>query len=70
MGTNPQLENFLKTFRSLRLQKGLSQEELAALAGLDRSYISLIERGKKSPTVNTLLRIADALDCKLNDFFC
>ncbi len=45
---------------------GLSQEELAARAGLDRTYISMLERGKKCPTIETADRIARALGTKLS----
>ena len=44
--------------RRLRAAAGLSQEELAAKTGLDRSYISGIERGRRNPTVIVLNEIA------------
>lgn len=47
--------------RRKRLAAGLSQEELAYRAGLHRTYISLVERGKKSPTIDSLEQIASAL---------
>jgi transcriptional regulator with XRE-family HTH domain len=47
--------------RKLRLESGLSQEDLALAANLDRTYISQLERGLKNPTVQTLLRIATVL---------
>ncbi len=46
------------------MQQKLSQERLAELAGLDRTYISQIERGLKSPSLPTLLSLAKALDIK------
>lgn len=52
--------------RRHRNDKGLSQEELADKALLDRTYISMLERGKKSPTVETAERIAKALGTKLS----
>ena len=45
-----------------RLKKGFSQEELALQAGLSRTSIWKIETGKVSPTVETLAKIADALE--------
>ena len=39
----------------------LSQERLAEAAGLDRTYISLLERGLRQPTLETVLRLAEAL---------
>ena len=48
--------------REYRLRKGMSQEVLSGLAGLDRTHYSKIERGLRSPTIDTLFRIARALD--------
>lgn len=47
--------------RTLRKERGLSQETLAERAGLHRNSISLIERGESQPTVDTLFRLADGL---------
>lgn len=46
----------------LRREKGLSQEVLSGLAGLDRTHYSKIERGLRSPTIDTLFKIAHSLD--------
>lgn len=46
----------------LRKSKGMSQEVLSGLAGLDRTHYSKIERGQRSPTIDTLFKIAHALD--------
>ena len=48
--------------RDYRKAKGLSQEVLSGLAGLDRTHYSKIERGLRSPTLETLFKIAHALD--------
>jgi len=48
--------------RLCRTKKGLSQENLGFEASLHRTYISLIERGLKSPTINTVVRICEALE--------
>ena len=45
-----------------REEKGLSQEVLSGLAGLDRTHYSKIERGLRSPTIDTLFKIAGAVD--------
>jgi transcriptional regulator with XRE-family HTH domain len=45
---------FGKVLSELRKNAGLSQEKLAELAGLDRTYISLLERGLRQPTITTL----------------
>lgn len=50
---------------SARARKGLSQSELSRLSGIDQSDISKIERGVANPSVNTLSKIASALDSKL-----
>ena len=48
--------------RTLRRSKGMSQEVLSGLADLDRTHYSKIERGLRSPTIDTLFKIAHALD--------
>lgn len=48
--------------RELRRKKGMSQELLSGLAGLDRTHYSKIERGLRSPTIGTLFKIAAALE--------
>lgn len=47
----------------------LSQDELAARAGLDRTYVSGIERGRRNPTLEVQQRIADALGVGLDVIF-
>jgi transcriptional regulator with XRE-family HTH domain len=49
--------------RNAREAAKFSQEDLSFAAGIDRSYISLLENNKKSPTVDLLFRICDALGC-------
>ena len=48
-----------------RMAKGLSQRELAELVGTTQSAIARLERGGRPPRIDTLLKIADALDCEL-----
>lgn len=50
-----------RNIRQLRLTRGLSQEELADLARLNRNYIGMIEREENAPTVDVLESLADAL---------
>lgn len=50
-----------RALRRHRLAKGLSQEEFADLCGLDRTYVSGIERGLRNPTVVVLERMAAVL---------
>lgn len=52
---------FGMVLRKNRLEKSYSQEELAHICGLDRTYISLLERGKRKPTINTLFALAKGL---------
>ena len=51
----------------LRTQRSMSQEVLSGLAGIARSHLAAIENGRKSPGVETLRRIAEALDMCLSD---
>lgn len=50
-----------RNLRILRKQKGLSQEELAFQAGINRNYVGQIEREEKSPTVDIVEKLAIAL---------
>lgn len=52
-----------------RVEKGLSQQELAELVDVTRQTIGLIEKGKYNPTLNLCIRIAKVLDKTLNDLF-
>jgi transcriptional regulator with XRE-family HTH domain len=58
-----------KNLRDIRSAKGVSQEDLANRANLNRNYIGMLESGKNSPTVKTLGRIADALGIDAVEFF-
>ena len=60
---------FGQRVKALRLQAGLSQEAFADKCGLDRTYISGIERGVRNPTLEVIAVIADGLDSHLNDLF-
>lgn len=55
--------------RKERRQLGLSQEELAARAGVHRTYIGMIERGEKNITLENIEKIASALSISLPDIF-
>ena len=50
--------------KDLRKSKGISQEKLALVGDLDRTFISLMERGQRQPSLTTILRISEALDIK------
>ena len=53
-----------KVLRDARIAADLTQEELAYRAGLDRTYISLLEHDRKSPTMDVLFRLAKAVGVK------
>lgn len=53
----------LKQYRALR---GLSQEELATLAGVNRTFVSQIERQQKNVSIDSLRRLANALQCEVH----
>jgi transcriptional regulator with XRE-family HTH domain len=58
-----------RNLRRLRVRQGLSQEVLAVDAGIDRTYVSRLERALENPTIAVLERLAKALDAKIGDFF-
>jgi transcriptional regulator with XRE-family HTH domain len=65
---NQLLINALATeIRIRRRELGFSQEDLAGACQLDRPYISLIEVGRKQPTLSVLLRLSDGLAYSLSD---
>ena len=55
------LKDFGKQLRNLREQKGLSQERLAELADVHRTYQGLIERGRANPTLLAIVALSRAL---------
>lgn len=56
-----------KALRELRSERGISQEQLAHLSDLDRTYLSGIERGERNPSLTNILKIAEALDVKVSE---
>jgi transcriptional regulator with XRE-family HTH domain len=58
-----------KILQEERKAKKISQEKLAKLAGLDRTFISLIENGKRNPTFTTILKICSALEIEPSELF-
>jgi transcriptional regulator with XRE-family HTH domain len=55
------LVRFGRRIRKLRSLQRISQEELAELAGVHRTYIGMIERGEKNPTLRSLLKLSRGL---------
>ena len=62
MRKDPVLVEIGSRLQKLRRQKGISQEALANLAGLHRTYLGMVERGERNVTVVNLLRITTAID--------
>jgi transcriptional regulator with XRE-family HTH domain len=60
-------EAFGLILRQVRQDKGLTQERLGELAGLHRTYISLLERGLRTPTLDVLFRLAESLGVSASD---
>ena len=55
--------------RSLRESSGYSQEQFADIAGLDRTYISSVERGKRNVSLRNIIRLAEALSVHPRELF-
>ena len=55
--------------RNYRTQKGISQEKLAELAGCHPTYIGQLERGEKNATLESVEKIASAMDISLSELF-
>jgi transcriptional regulator with XRE-family HTH domain len=64
-----QLEAVGRQIRKLREDHGLSQEEFAAKAGLDRAYYGAVERGKRNLSARNLIKIAVALNVDVGALF-
>jgi transcriptional regulator with XRE-family HTH domain len=65
----PVTERFGNRVRALRRARGLSQEDLAELCNLDRTYISGIERGVRNVALRNIEALANALGITLADLF-
>jgi len=64
---DPRLIAFGERVRQLRKGKGLSQEALADLAGIDRSYMGHIERGDQNITLTKIYQISEALKVPISN---
>ncbi len=60
---------FGRKIAELRKKQHISQEELAYRCGIHRTYIGAIERGEKSPTLNTVEKIANGLNVHISTIF-
>ena len=61
--------NFGERVRELRKKQGLSQEAFAHVCGVDRTYMSGVERGRRNPTLKIVALIAKKLDITLSKLF-
>jgi len=62
-------EKFGQRIRTLRKARGMTQEELAELSGLDRTYISGIERGLRNVALRNIEALAQALEVSISELF-
>jgi transcriptional regulator with XRE-family HTH domain len=69
MDIREQLQYIIDKIKSIRVKNGVSQMELSLRSNLSQSFIANLEKGKKQPSVHTLIRIADALNVNPQDFF-
>ena len=69
MNENELTKKFGIAIRRLRLDAGISQEKLADLCNLHRTYIGTIERGEKRVTITTANKLAAALGISLSELF-
>lgn len=67
MKTDERIIAFGKRIRDVRRSKGISQEMLAEMAGIDRSYMGNIERGEKNVTLKKAYDICDALKVNIKE---
>lgn len=63
------LEAFGEKIRKLRIERGLSQEKLASLSGLHRTYVGAIERGERNVSFRNIEKLAKTLKINLEDLF-
>lgn len=63
------LNNFGKRLAEIRKQKGITQEALADIVELHRTYIGFIEQGKRNPSIVNIYKITKALKISLNELF-
>ena len=58
-----------KKIKEIRLRKKISQTEIAYRCGFDKSNYNTIEAGKRNPTITSLIKIANALETSIVEFF-
>ena len=63
-------KNIGSRIRAIRAEQKITQEQLAEAVGVGTSHISHIESGNGTPSLETLIRIINALDCSADELFC
>lgn len=63
------LKVFSDRLKELREKHALSQQRLSELAGLNRNYVSDVERGRRNPCLNNIVKLAEALDVAPAELF-
>lgn len=63
------LEKFAKRLKTIREERGLSQEELALLCGINRTYIGRIENLQRNPSLVIISKIAEGCNMTLSELF-
>lgn len=62
-------KTFGQVLKKVRIDQGLSQEQLAFESGFHRTYVSLLERGQKNPSLKTIFQLAKTLKITPSDMF-
>jgi transcriptional regulator with XRE-family HTH domain len=67
MGSDRTLYALAKRIKELRLDKGISQEELAHRSGLSRTGMGFLETGKRWPRLDTMMKVAEGLNISVDE---
>jgi transcriptional regulator with XRE-family HTH domain len=67
MNKDTELQKLANRIKAIRLEKKLSQEELAHRCDFDRTYISLLERAKRNPSYFNLIRLCVGLEISVSE---
>ena len=63
------LDNFAIRIKTLRIERGYSQEKFALKIGMDRTYYASVEAGKRNIELKNIKKIADGLEVSLEELF-
>ena len=66
---NEDSKKFGENLRRIRINKNITQVEIANILGVDRSFVSNIENGKNNPTLSTITSLAKALNIPIDELF-